>query len=407
MAATAAAVALGGTAAAAAAPAHPADRGSAVTKGTAENAENAVTSKMTRARVTELVTRTPDHAGNVKVRLANGKTIPIPAADKDLVMRRAAQQAKAHLKGTVDIECGISYIELKEKPNRHPVAIRTGFMLHNMTAVGFTWLATIKGPDYSDEYIDRGSPVLGDSWEGSYRSDKDQAEGIYTAMVDADRSNVVLSNGEVCHGMGTATDTRHLIKPKAACLKTAAANSGDGWILNNTEPVPHRNRTDPTSPADTRAAGAQACLRRSLGSGSDPTTDPTGWEDAKDFVAKHAPGTAISRCHLIANILGGKGQVKDGGRANLVPCWQVGMNTGTPSMRTYEKKVQDAVAEPSMGPNDAVFYQVSPTYKGGDSTIPTGVIMSAAVQRADTSEQLLFVTAILNTQAKNGLNLGN
>ncbi|MFG2287721.1 DNA/RNA non-specific endonuclease [Streptomyces sp. NPDC048595] len=360
---------------------------------------------MTTVRVTELVTRTPDHAGNVTVRLANGKTIPVPAANKDLVMRRAAQQAKAHLKDAGPRPCGVSWITLKEKANHHPVAIETGFNV-DTKAIGYNWLATITGPNnYAREYAKRGNLALRYSWQGGDQSDKDEAEGFYTAHVDPGVSHVEFWNGEICYA--EAKDTRRLTKPKAACLKTAEANSGGGWILNSTQPVPHRNQTDPTSPAGARASGAQACLRVPLGKGSPASGDPTGWQDAQQFVATHSPGTAIARCHLIANVLGGKGQILDGGQTNLVPCWQVGMNTGTPSMRTYEKQVQDAVTAPTMGPDDAVFYQVTPLYKDGASTIPTGVTMSATVQRADGTQNLLFITSVPNTQASSGLNLGN
>ncbi|MEV6583388.1 DNA/RNA non-specific endonuclease [Streptomyces sp. NPDC051582] len=403
VAATAVAVVLGGgTATAASAPTHPADRGSAV-------AEDTITTKMATVRVTELVTKTPDRAGNVTVRLADGRTIPIPAANTELVMRRAAQQAKTRPMGTGDITCGIAWIRLKEKSNKHPVAIETGFDLDKLEAIDFTWFATIKGPNYSYEYSTRGTPLYGDSWEGSYQSDKDQAEGTYTAMVD--RSTIVLTNGAVCTNVETAKVTRSLTKPKAACLKMMQANSGDGWILNSTQPVPHRNQTDPTSPAGTRAAGAQACLRKKLGDGSAASPavgDITGWLDAMQFVAANSPGTTIARCHLIANTLGGKGQVLDGGQNNLVPCWQVGMNTGTPSMRTYEKQVKDAVEAATMGPDDAVYYQVTPLYKDSASTIPTGVAMSAAVHRADGTQSLLPITGVTNTQGTTGrLNLGN
>src|SRR5581483_3969585 len=114
------------------------------------------------------------------------------------------------------------------------------------------------------------------------------------------------------------------------------------------QPVPHRNQTDPTSPAGTRAFGAQACLRKTLGKGSVASGDITGRQDAQEFARPYAaPGTpapyGLARWHLSANILGGKGQTRDGGQDNLVPCWQVGMNTGTPSMRTYEMQVKDAV----------------------------------------------------------------
>ncbi|MFK8908557.1 DNA/RNA non-specific endonuclease [Streptomyces sp. YS-3] len=115
----------------------------------------------------------------------------------------------------------------------------------------------------------------------------------------------------------------------------------------------------------------------------------------------------LARCHLIAYILGGKGQVRDGGQDNLVPCWQVGMNTGTPSMRTYEEQVNNAVETTTMDP-DAVYYQVTPPYKDDASTIPTDVTMSAAVQRADGTQSVLPLTGVTNAKGNIGLlNLGN
>ncbi|MFK8909396.1 DNA/RNA non-specific endonuclease [Streptomyces sp. YS-3] len=409
MAATAAAVAFsGGTATAASAHTDRTDRGSAVTDGTTERT---LTSKMTTVRVTELVTTTPDRAGNVTVRLANGKTVPIPAANKDLVMRRAAQQAKSQLKAAEPRPCGVTWVRLKEKTNHHPFAMETGFDVLGGEAIGYKWRVTIKGPDnYAHEYTSQGNLLLRGSWQGGYTSDKDQDEGLYTAEVDPGISHFQFVSGELCFAE-PARRTERLTKPKAACLKMMQANSGDGWILNTTQPVPRRNQTDPASPAGTRAAGAQACLRKKLGDGSPASPgvgDITGWLDAQQFVATHSPGTTIARCHLIANILGGKGQVLDGGQNNLVPCWQVGMNTGTPSMRTYEKQVKDAVDAATMGPDDAVYYQVTPLYKNDASTIPTGVMMSAAVQRADGTQSVLPLTGVTNTHGTTGLfNLGN
>ncbi|WP_228975651.1 DNA/RNA non-specific endonuclease [Streptomyces sp. DH12] len=411
MVATAAAVASsGGTATAASAPTYLADRGSAVTEGPTEHT---ITSEMTTVRVTELVTTTPDRAGDVTVRLADGKTIPIPAAHKDLVMSRAARQAKSRLKAAEPRPCGITWVRLKEKSNRHPFAMETGFEVLGGSAIGYKWRVTIKGPnDYAHEYTSQGNLALRGSWQGGYTSDENQDEGLYTAELDPGVSHFQFLNGDICVAE-PARRTERLTKPKAACLKMMQANSRDGWILNSTQPVPHRNRTDPTSPAGTRAAGAQACLRKKLGDGSLAAGDITGWQDAQVFARPHAaPGTpapyGLARCHLIAYILGGKGQVRDGGQDNLVPCWQVGMNTGTPSMRTYEKAVKDAVDATTMGPDDAVYYQVTPLYKNDASTIPTGVTMSAAIQRADGTQSLLPITGVTNTKGNTGLlNLGN
>ncbi|MFD0385840.1 DNA/RNA non-specific endonuclease [Streptomyces stramineus] len=411
MAATAFAVAFsGGTATAASASTYPADHGTAVSEGPTEHT---ITSKMTTVRVTELVTTTPDRAGNVTVRLVNGKTIPIPAAHKDLVMRRAAQQAKTPLKAAEPKPCGITWVRLKEKSNHHPFAMETGFNVLGGSAIGYKWRVTIKGPnDYAHEYTSQGQLALRGTWQGGYTSDKNQGEGLYIAEVDAGISHFQFLNGDLCFAE-PARRTERLTKPKAACLKMMQANSGDGWILNSTQPVPRRNKTDPSSPAGTRAAGAQACLRKKLGDGSAALGDITGWQDAQDFARPHAaPGTpapyGLARCHLIASILGGKGQIRDGGQDNLVPCWQVGMNTGTPSMWTYEKQVKDAVEAATMGPDDAVYYQVTPLYKDSDSTVPTGVTMSAAIQRADGTQSLLPLSGVTNTKANTGLlNLGN
>ncbi|GHF05209.1 DNA/RNA non-specific endonuclease [Streptomyces morookaense] len=414
MAATAAAVAFSGGTATAAAPAHPADRVSTVMKGPAERTG---TSKMTTIRVTELVTRTPDHAGNVTVRLANGKTIPIPVATKDLVMRRAAQQAKAHFKATDEIPCGDPYVRLGLKSNKHPVAIRTGFNLDKgRLATSFTWVVTITGPSYSHEYRYEGPHDLSDSWEGRFESDKDQDDGTYKAVIDSTRSSVVLSTGEICYFSRVEWDTQRLTRPKAACLKMMQANSGGGWILNTTKEIKLRNKSEPTGPKGDRAAGAEACLTKNLGDGStaEKGENVTGWLDAKEFRDTYSRGTSLARCHLIANNLGGKGRKPDGGLANLVPCWQVGMNTGTPSMRTNEMKVEKVVKKPAdeegaLGPDDAVHYKVTPLYTDDDSTIPTGVLMSAAVQRADGTGELLFTADYVpNTQGNTGLlNLGN
>ncbi|MBZ4320925.1 DNA/RNA non-specific endonuclease [Streptomyces huiliensis] len=400
VAATAAAVAFGGTATAATAP--PADRGNTVTK---SPAERTVTSRMTTMRVTGLVSGTPDRAGNVTVRLADGRTLPIPAADKDLVMRRAAQQARTRLKPPEPRPCGTSWVKLKEKPNHHPVAMETGFVL-NAKATGYEWLVTITGPDnYTHQYSKHGNLALRDTWQGGYRSDKDQAEGSYSAVVDPGASYVRLLSGELCLNI-EAHDRQHLTKPKAACLKMMQANSGNGWILNSNQPVPHRNRTDPASPAGTRATGAQACLGKTLGNGSDPAENITGWQDAQQFAATHPAKSTLARCHLIAKVFGGKGLVGDGGLDNLVPCWQVGMNTGPASMRTFEMEVQKEMKDFPLGDYDAVYYLVTPIYKDEASTIPASVVMSAKVQRADGTEKLLFTNPVFNREAS-GLDLGN
>ncbi|MEV3914356.1 DNA/RNA non-specific endonuclease [Streptomyces canus] len=236
-------------------------------------------------------------------------------------------------------------------------------------------------------------------------ADKQFADGKLTEgfenqrVIDADQFKVAFT---------TPADV-----PQAPCLAnlpTGALPSGTGWIKNTTEAVAHVNKTTtPLGSPGTRPTTAQACLGKTLGKGKEASGDITGWQDAQLFAQANPPVVAQARCHLIANILGGPGRIRDGGQNNLVPCWQVGMNTGTPSMRTYEFEAQRTVALDSFGPNDAIFYQVTPVFRDETSTIPVGVTMSANIQRANgTTEQLFPNVFVPNTQADTGLlNLGN
>ncbi|MEV6161250.1 DNA/RNA non-specific endonuclease [Streptomyces sp. NPDC052052] len=200
--------------------------------------------------------------------------------------------------------------------------------------------------------------------------------------------------------------------PHGRCLDTTPAGSlpnGDGWISNTAEPVAHVNKTiTPIGPAGTRPTQAQACLGRSTVKGSPASGDITGWQDAQKFNTDNPPTSGQARCHLIANILGGKGSPSSN---NLVPCWQVGMNTGTPSMRTYESIAQNMIqgSVALFGVDDAIFYQVTPVYKDETSTIPVGVTMNADVERVNgTVEELFPNVYVPNTKSDTGLfNLGN
>ncbi len=200
---------------------------------------------------------------------------------------------------------------------------------------------------------------------------------------------------------------------QAACLQnwpTGAVPSGTGWRKNTTKPVDHVNKMiTPKGPAGTRPSLAQACLGKTPGKGKAASGNITGWLDAQKFRDDFSPGTGQARCHLIANILGGPGQIEDGGQDNLVPCWQVGMNTGTPSMRTFEYEAQEKVKESSFGQNDAILYQVNPVYRDDTSTIPVGVTMSATIERANgTTEELFPNVYVPNSLKDTGkLNLGN
>ena len=82
------------------------------------------------------------------------------------------------------------------------------------------------------------------------------------------------------------------------------------------------------------------------------------------------------------------------------------MNTGTPSMRTYEALVKNWVT--FLSSNDAVYYEVTPNYKDSTSTIPDGVTMSATLELDNGFQYPLVQNVFIpNNQASSGLNLGN
>ncbi|MFI8200419.1 DNA/RNA non-specific endonuclease [Streptomyces sp. NPDC085942] len=204
-------------------------------------------------------------------------------------------------------------------------------------------------------------------------------------------------------------------QPQATCLQDPPARSfpaGTGWIRYTGVAVDNINKyTAPQGPGE-RPGVAQACVGKDPKEGSEAAKDITGWYDARLYATtNNLPPLEISRCHLIAKVLGGKGtRVID--RNNLVPCWQVGLNTGSPSMRTpYESRVAETVKNnPAFGANDAVFYEVIPRYKDATSTIPLGVEMTATIQRADGTTQSLFHHEYVpNTRGNNTgeHNLGN
>ncbi|MFH8439778.1 DNA/RNA non-specific endonuclease [Streptomyces sp. NPDC018026] len=201
------------------------------------------------------------------------------------------------------------------------------------------------------------------------------------------------------------TLTASLDGSHAECLGISPAGArpaGNGWILNTTEPVPHVRKNDPSSPAGFRATKATACLGKVLGPGSDAGGEITGWVDAADYATANSLTDQLARCHLVANILGGRIS------QNLVPCWQVGMNTGAGSMWEWEEQVRDEVRLASFGDADAILYEVTPHYLSADSTIPVRVTMSAKIQREDGSVEPMFEDInIFNTQTGGAHNLGN
>ncbi|MFJ2811397.1 DNA/RNA non-specific endonuclease [Kitasatospora sp. NPDC087271] len=198
---------------------------------------------------------------------------------------------------------------------------------------------------------------------------------------------------------------------KAACLTQPRGRpSGSGWILNTEQPVPSRNRTAGPSPSGsrapapaTRAGKAEACLTNPLVKGDEAGGDITGWEDAN----AQSPGGGLARCHLIANVLGGRGSHKEDW-INLVPCYQLGMNIKGISMRMFEARVQKEVNALSADGDAAVYYVVTPLYRDDGSTIPWGASMSATVQLPDGASWPVFnEQTLLNVPGDGGPSLGN
>lgn len=120
---------------------------------------------------------------------------------------------------------------------------------------------------------------------------------------------------------------------------------------------------------------------------------------------------SLARCHLIANILGGKGAILDGGQNNPVPCWQLGTNitareSTRPSMLTYETMVRTAID--NLAANETVYFKVTPEYHNDASTIPYAILMAAEVQYTDGTSSLLFSRVVTNVpDADSTLNLGD
>ncbi|MFD4790325.1 DNA/RNA non-specific endonuclease [Streptomyces sp. NPDC058459] len=202
-------------------------------------------------------------------------------------------------------------------------------------------------------------------------------------------------------------------QPQATCLQDPPARSfpaGAGWVRYTGVAVDNINKTTAPQGPGERPGVAQACVGKDPKEGTEAANDITGWYDARLYATtNNLPPLEISRCHLIANVLGGKGtRVID--RNNLVPCWQVGLNTGTPSMRTHESTIANTVKNnPAFGANDAVFYEVIPRYKDATSTIPLSVEMTATIQRANgTTQTLVDHEFVPNTRGSTGEhNLGN
>jgi hypothetical protein len=365
-----------------------------------------VTAPMEEVPVAKLVSGTPDKAGQVRVQLANGAIVAIPQADEKKVMSRAAQEA-AHPDGTVYGDCGRSYITLSEKPDGNPVAMRTGFTVYTW-AVEYAWSASVSGPDDYFYFYEDGGPLDFDtSWNGGYQSSQDEPQGTYSAEVYSFGSIAILWDDDICFSGGPTAEA--YLTAKAHCLNSrpaGAASTGTGWIENTVTAVPHVNITTTPDGPGHRAATATACLTKPLVGGAGAGGDITGWADAQLFASENGfnpPSDYLARCHLIANVLGGRGI-----GANLVPCWQRGTNTGRGSMETpYEADVRAAV-NALTSKEEAVYFQVTPRYFDSDSTIPYEIVLTAEVERTNGTSTRIFSGVVDNIPTGQPIyNLGN
>jgi hypothetical protein len=165
-----------------------------------------VRAPMTVAKVSRVLTTTPDRAGKVKVRLDNGTDIAIPAKDKNLAMRYAAKSVMSP-QNQVRGNCGSSYIYVNELPDGHPVHMDTGFdVIH--PAISYSWHASIhgfSGSGYDYDYHASGDLAFRVGWHGQHSSHTDYPRGTYAAGVYKD-SFALLDNGSVCTSGGPYDD---------------------------------------------------------------------------------------------------------------------------------------------------------------------------------------------------------
>jgi V8-like Glu-specific endopeptidase len=169
---------------------------------TARSASTRTTTPMTIVGVARLLTPTPDKAGQLKVELDNGAIIAIPAADKILVLHRAAEEARTvRPHGKVHGSCGSSWIYLEEKADAHPVKVYTGFTV-KLPAVAYSWHYTVTGPERAGITADLGgSLAFRTSWSNTYNATVDFPQGDYKAAVTK-TSFAILVSGDICLSLG-------------------------------------------------------------------------------------------------------------------------------------------------------------------------------------------------------------
>jgi glutamyl endopeptidase len=248
---------LGATSANAAAPAAPVRAVS--------HADVAMTAPMTIVRVARLVTSAPDRVGQVEVQLVDGAIVAIPAADKNLVMRRAAQDARPpRPDGKVNGNCGSSWIYLYDKANDHPERIVTGFHV-NTGAIAYYWQATITGPQRTDlRFTASGTLALRTMWQANSSTTLDYPQGDYSAAVSKS-SYALLWTGSLCTSAG----------PTAKAFLTSPDAPVDWKLATIVDSVPARTADTATAaPASTVSsiAGSTGTLAPNSVTGMSPNS---------------------------------------------------------------------------------------------------------------------------------------
>lgn len=371
------------------------------------------TSREHAVRVTKIISKAPDKEGKLRVQLANGKSIALPQATAKKALAHSKSQVNAASEGN---GCGTDTITLGKKVSDNaPVAMQVGFN-EPEPVVDYNWLAYVNGPNgWSDTYSSSGAVLIGESWTGTYNSPNDEPGGDYSAYTSPGVSTLTLLDGTVCYSSGPSV-TASLPPAEADCLANVPSGSyaaGSGWVLNTITAIPQINMTTTPNGPGTRAATGEACVTSDVTGGTATNgEDITGWYDALKYASDNSLTQQIDRCHVIARQLGGHGKSNDDGLDNLVPCWHTGVNADTAAMSEDEQDVYDE-ATTDLGPNDAVLFIDEPVYHdyGGtpNSTIPYEFILSATIQRANgTTEMLIPTTYILNSYDSTGAyNLGN
>jgi glutamyl endopeptidase len=182
---------------------------------------------MTIVPVARLVTSSPGRTGQVKVQLVNGAVVAIPAADMNLVMRRAAAEARAAgPDGIKHGSCGSSWIYQYEKSDDHPIKIETGFKVKT-AAVAYGWSYTVKGPPgWGVTFNKSGTLALRHRWSNTYNTPEDFPAGTYSAAVSSS-SDALLVNGDICYSLAP-TAKNDLSSPDEPV----------SWSLSTSSPIP-------------------------------------------------------------------------------------------------------------------------------------------------------------------------